>query len=124
MNAAPPPDVVLLCADLMLTSSVSGICQSAGVTNLCTSDTAAVLTLLEAEHCPRLLIDFSLPGLDIADFAGRLPESVLKNAVAYGPHVHTAKIEAARRAGIGEVTSRGNFTARLQQYVLQTPSSS
>ncbi len=109
--------VILLCSDLMLTSSVGSAARSAGYRFLSTSRPDEAVQLATSEQSVRLLIDFGLPGLDLAEFAAALPDAVRRAGVAYGPHVHTAKITAARDAGIGTVTSRGHFTGNLTQFL-------
>ena len=64
-----------------------------------------------------LLIDLGTAGLDITALAGSIPEPVRNSAIAYGPHVHTEKLEAAAAAGIGHVISRGQFSAQIGRIV-------
>jgi hypothetical protein len=40
-----------------------------------------------------------------------------RKIVAFGPHVHEAKLAAARSAGCDEVISRGRFHAELIEIV-------
>jgi hypothetical protein len=115
MTSDQQPVVVLLCSDLMMTSSVGSAATTAGFQFTSTSRPDEAIALATSDASLKLLIDFSCPGLDIAAFAEALPDTVRSNAVAYGPHVHTAKIAAARAAGIGNVTSRGNFAGNLQE---------
>jgi CheY-like chemotaxis protein len=117
MTDKQPKRVVLLCADLMMTSSAGHAARAAGVQLTTTSRPDEALAAVSQDPTVRLLIDFGLPGLDIADFANQLPAATREATVAYGPHVHIEKIQAARSAGLGHVTSRGDFTARLQDYL-------
>lgn len=106
-------DALLLSADLRVSSTVSGAAARCGVacetamSCRAASDKAAALA-------PRLVvIDLGTPGLDIAAFVAALralPEPP-RRIVAFGPHVHEAKLAAARAAGCDDVLSRGRFHA-------------
>ena len=118
-----PPLVVLLCADLMLTSSVSGAAMSAGVRFVSSSDVATAVTVLTSATSRRLFVDLATPGLTLPRLAESICADDLRNAVAYGPHVHESLLATAREAGIGTVLSRGQFSSRypmLIQELLQS----
>lgn len=111
------PKVVLLANDLMLGSTVSGVASAAGLAyRNVGNETDAIAQAADAGRV-LLLIDLGTAGLDIHGLAAGLPESVRQSAVAYGPHVHTAKLEAAVAAGIGSVVSRGQFSASVGRLV-------
>ncbi|MEZ6124340.1 MAG: hypothetical protein R3C49_14375 [Planctomycetaceae bacterium] len=105
--------VILLASDLMLTSSVSSLAASAGIGFRSTDSIEAVLQFMAEVPDAALLVDLGCPGLQLSDIAGKLDSRVLSKAVAYGPHVHAAKLQAARDAGFGTVLSRGQLTAQL-----------
>lgn len=122
-EASGRPLVVLLCADLMLTSSVSGAARSAGVRFVSCSDPVTAAAELARSASRRLLIDLATPGLTMARLSETISSADLQNAVAYGPHVHESLLEAARAAGVGTVLSRGQFSSRypmLIQELLQS----
>ena len=108
--------VVLLASDLMMTSSVGGAASGSGLTFQSCSNAPAAAEACAGESV-LLLIDLGTPGLDVDELAGALPEEVRSRAVAYGPHVHTTKLQAARDAGIGSVLSRGQFSTQFGQIV-------
>ena len=111
--------VILVASDLMLSSSVSGYASAAGVTfRNVASITDAVAEINACERC-LLLLDVGLPGLDFASIAENISSTVRQHAVAYGPHVHTEKLDAARNAGIATVMSRGQFSAQIQQMIAE-----
>jgi hypothetical protein len=61
-----------------------------------------------------VVLDLSIPEVDVS----ALVSTVRKHAdaakvVAFGPHVHADKLDAARLAGCDEVVSRGQFFAQL-----------
>lgn len=107
-----------LISDLMMQSQASAAARAAGVElRLVLSEDA--LVELAQQQSPRLVIvDLSHPGVDPAGLVGRLgpllsPECRL---LAFGPHVHKGRLEAAASAGF-EVISRGQFHAQLDEIV-------
>jgi DNA-binding NarL/FixJ family response regulator len=67
-----------------------------------------------------IVLDLSHPGLETAALAARLFEAVPSvTLVAFGPHVHVGRLEAARQAGCQMVVSRGEFHARMEQILKQ-----
>lgn len=105
----------------MLISSVGGLASARQVafrTVSSTSDAiAGIANELAVHGTVQLFIDLATPGLDLPALVTAIPETVVRNAVAYGPHVHADRLEAARVAGIGHVMSRGAFNARFPEFV-------
>lgn len=58
-------------------------------------------------------LDLAQPFSDPHEFARVASPELLARTIAFGPHVHTAKLDAARAAGIGRVMSRGQFVSGL-----------
>jgi hypothetical protein len=104
--------VVLFSTDLMLLSSVSGAAQSLGFSFRSARTMSEAAQLLRTDGTV-LCVDLSL-GVDPGELAGACSGLVLQRAIAFGPHVHTAKLEAAKSAGFGVVISRGRFVMQLQ----------
>lgn len=109
--------VVLFANDLMLGSTVSGAVSMAGLAYRCVGSEPDAVQEAAADGYVLLLIDLGTAGLDITSLASNIPEPVRKSAIAYGPHVHVAKLEAATEAGIGHVISRGQFSAQIGRIV-------
>ena len=109
--------VILLANDLMLGSTVSGRAVSAGKRFCSAGSVADVVAAIGEDPAAMLLVDLGMPGLDVASLAESIPNDVLQRAVAYGPHVHTAKLDAAENAGFGKVMSRGQFSAQLSMLI-------
>lgn len=109
--------IILLASDLMLCSTVSGFAASVSLPfrNCGTIADVADTTLQRSDVL--LMVDLGLPGLDIATLANAVPATILATAIAYGPHVHTAKLQAAEDAGFGRVMSRGQFSAQVGQLI-------
>ena len=107
--------VLFLSSDLFFGSRVAAAAQRLGLElrNCSTADAAAV-------HCDEptrvVIIDLTLPGLDIHSAVAGLPEPPGRPyIVAFGPHVQGAVLAAARDAGCDEVHSRGHFDAQLDE---------
>lgn len=110
-------DVLLLTADLAISSTVAGAAARCGVS--CETAWNAEEAVEKAKAgAPRLVVlDLSTPGIAPAALVPQLrgfsmPEPRI---VAFGPHVHEARLSAARDAGCDEVVSRGRFHADLDE---------
>lgn len=96
----------------MLISSVGGAAEARGFTFTSVNTLQAAIdnaTTAESIVC----LDLSAPFSDPHGFATSASPELLARSIAFGPHVHTAKLEAARDAGIGRVMSRGQFVSGL-----------
>jgi DNA-binding response OmpR family regulator len=107
--------VVLLTSDLMVVSRVDGAAARAAAAMRTAGDVSQAVQHCAQEQATLLIVDLSLPSLDIAALIQQLRAAMngLPRIVAFGPHVHEERLAAARRAGCGEVVSRGEFFARL-----------
>src|SRR5437867_10940170 len=102
---------LLLSDDLMFTSRITGTARDRGYV-IRTARNADALWQMAAERPPRcVVLDLSNPGLDIAAFMGRLQAlgQARPFVVAYGSHVDTATLAAARAAGCDRVMPRSQF---------------
>ena len=74
-----------------------------------------MLAQADEEPARLVIVDLSHPGLDPADLIERLKPLLPAEArtLAFGPHVHKQRLEAASAAGFDEVVSRGQFHAQL-----------
>lgn len=109
------PFVVLCSTDLMLISSVGGAAERSGFSFVSVNSLAAATDKGLAPGsivCLDLAASFSDP----REFALTAAPEVLARTIAFGPHVHTAKLDAARAAGIGQVMSRGQFVSGLAMH--------
>ncbi|MGH7134459.1 MAG: hypothetical protein ACREHD_01890 [Pirellulales bacterium] len=110
---------MLITSDLGCTSSVTGAAARTGAP-LRTALGASSIDEKLAEATPALVIvDLSMPGLKPAELIpslrARLPEQA--RILAFGSHVHTALLAAAREAGCDVVISRGEFHAHMDDYL-------
>ncbi len=73
-----------------------------------------------AEEAPVLvLLDLSLPGAAPDTIVPKLRADLSPGSriLAFGPHVHARLLAAARDAGCDLVVSRGEFHARIDDYL-------
>ncbi len=109
--------VLALVSELMTQSTIAAAATRAGVT-LMAVGTAQQLLAVAAKAQPALVVlDLSQPALDVglllADLRPLLAPSC--QVVAFGPHVHKARLEAAAAAGCDRVLSRGQFHGQMDQ---------
>jgi DNA-binding NarL/FixJ family response regulator len=108
----------LLTTDLMTASKAQGAALRAG----CTLRTAANVDMLvgqAAEPGTRLVIvDLTVPGVELADLVPRLRSLESRPTIlAFGPHVHEGRLQAATEAGCDLVVSRGQFHAQAAEMI-------
>lgn len=127
MSAGTPENtpvgaVVVLTPDLAVASMVHGAAQQAGATSVMALDAEALFRRIEESATPALVVvHLETRGLDIVALMERmrsLPQPP-RGVIAFGPHVHEARLEAARQAGCDEVLSKGGFHARAAELVAQ-----
>ncbi len=111
-------EALLISTDLMATSKADGAAMRTGVSLRSISPSGA--TKLAKAESPRLvMIDLTAPIADIAQLANDLrsaaPEAKL---IAFGPHVHEVKLQAAQDAGCDQVLARGQFHKQLDSLLL------
>ena len=107
---------LFLTTDLMFSSRVSGIADATGFDLTIVAD-GEQLVARSSEHAISLvLLDLSAPSVDPMELVPRLKQLVCPSAavVAFGPHVHRARLDAAREAGCDEVMSRGEFNSQIE----------
>ena len=83
------------------------------------SNAAQAMETIQAENASLLIVDLSVPALDVAALIEqlRLRDATATRVIAFGPHVHEARLAAAREAGCDEVVSRGQFFSQLDTLV-------
>ena len=111
--------VLLFTTDLMTSSKVDAAARRQGVTLVTVASGTALLEKAGEAGAALVILDLNSPGVDPADLVSKLrglsapPRSIL----AFGPHVHEAKLEAARAAGCDAVISRGQFHAQVDELI-------
>jgi DNA-binding NarL/FixJ family response regulator len=114
MTTSGTPVGLLLSDDLLFTSRITATARSLGLT-IQAAGTLGRLEALAREHAPRcVLLDLSNPSLVIEDAVRILhAASPIAYLVAYGSHVDTATLRAARAAGCDVVLPRSQFVEDL-----------
>lgn len=107
--------VVLLSSDLTVLSRVEGAATRLGESVRNASGESQAVELCEAADVDIIIVDLSMPSLDVASLVMRLKaiEDFSTIVVAFGPHVHEQRLAAARDAGCDLVVSRGQFFSQL-----------
>jgi CheY-like chemotaxis protein len=111
--------VLLISSDLACVSKVTGAAARAAVELRTAMGVAAVEKQLAGEPPGLVLVDLSTPGIKIGDLVATVRAAIPPNTqiIAFGPHVHTGLLAAAREAGCDRVVSRGEFHARIDDYL-------
>lgn len=115
---SPTACVVLCSTDLMLISSVQGAAEFLGFKFVSVNSLPAAC---EKSAAPGSIVclDLSAFFCDPHEFAASASPELLARSIAFGPHVHTAKLDAARVARIGRVMSRGQFVSGLATHFVK-----
>jgi CheY-like chemotaxis protein len=105
----------LLSDDLLFTSRIVGTGQALGLTVRPARTVAALRTLVAEARPDGVLLDLQLAGPEIDELLRWLSEQPggRPRVVAYGSHVDTATLKAARQAGCDLVLPRSQFVAEL-----------
>lgn len=108
--------VILVSSDLMAASNIRGAAQTLQISLTVTANIDAVVSQCDGESVRLVILDLSTPGLS--------PEAILPRlrgaanppgaVVAFGPHVHQQRLEAAAAAGCDEVLTRGQIHAQAE----------
>ncbi len=112
---APGPEGLLLCDDLIFTSRITGTARGLGLTVRSARSGEALVEMARQSPPHGVLIDLSNPGLVLPELLARLAEvcPTMPRVVAYGSHVDTATLKAAREAGCDPVLPRSKFVEDL-----------
>jgi hypothetical protein len=109
------PEIVLLTCDLVTQSRVEGAATLCGVLLRSVSDAGLFVARCVASSARLAIIDLAAAPADLAAVVAELKsrQDSRPTVVAFGPHVHEARLAAAAQAGCDEVMSRGQFFAQL-----------
>jgi DNA-binding NarL/FixJ family response regulator len=102
--------------DLLFSSRVAGEARALGRTVKPVRSLEQLYELMRQEAPSCLVVDLAFPGLDLSELLSRLSAaSVPPRVVAYGSHVDTERLRAARAAGCDPVLPRSKFVEELPQ---------
>jgi len=109
--------IAFLTTDLIFPSRVAGVAGKIGARmETAVSESALLAKLRETDSADILvLLDLSTAGIDPPKLvaAVRAQSPPPRAIIAFGPHVHEAKLAAARAAGCDLVLSRGQFDTQI-----------
>ena len=110
----------LLTLDLACSSQVTGAAARTAQP-LEVVSTIEALAAAAARGATTILVDLNAPSLDLAELVRRVREvsNPSPRIIAFGPHVHEARLAAARGAGCDQVISRGQFYSQLDALLAQ-----
>ncbi|XZE53802.1 histidine kinase [Planctomycetaceae bacterium SH139] len=112
----PQPRLIFLSGDLVFASRVRGACEEAGYDFHFGANLPPPADPQAAQAVPFVVLDLATrSGLTeklVADARVHYPNARL---IAYAPHVHKGKLQAASEAGFDEVLTRGQFDRWLTQ---------
>ena len=106
---------LLVSRDLFFTSKVTGTAEMLGFDVQVVADVEPAAERVAAEPFACVFLDLADPGLDVASFFARLPADGRPPVIAFGSHVATARLQAARDAGCDDVLPRSRFAASLPE---------
>jgi CheY-like chemotaxis protein len=108
--------IVFLTRDLMFSSRVAAAAAQHGVELETVADADATLSQCAQGDVALVIADLSTSGLEIGALMQALDQlsQPRPRVVAFAPHVHEAKLEAAAQAGCDDVLSRGQFNTRAE----------
>jgi hypothetical protein len=96
----------------MATSTAHGAASQAGAELKTVSPNTAAEAASEATRF--IALDLTAKVADLAAWAASIRTAAPRaTLLAYGPHVHEARLEAARRSGFDLVVSRGQFYQKM-----------
>lgn len=105
---------VLLTTDLMVTSLATGAATATGVPLRTVGSVSELLTSAKDPDTKLVVLDLALRELKPDDVVFELKSlKTCPKVLAFGQHVHEARLNAARQAGCDQVLTRGQFCAQL-----------
>ncbi len=110
-----PPAALLVSRDLFFTSKVTGTAQALGTRVDVVADAESGVLKLAGGEYRCVFIDLADEELDVAAFLARIKRDPRPPVIAFGSHVATARLQAARDAGCDEVMPRSWFSSSLPE---------
>lgn len=109
----PLPTALFIGRDLFFASKVTGTAKALGLRVEVVGDAAQAIERLQQAPCRCLFVDLANDALNLAALMDNLPEEQRPTVIAFGAHVATASLEAARAAGCDDVMPRSKFSSML-----------
>lgn len=107
--------VAVLTSELMTRSRIAAAAERLEIAAEFASSADALLHLVRERCAEVVILDLEQPELQPAELVSTLRASGASGlqVVAFGPHVHEARLQAATAAGCDRVLARGKFYAEL-----------
>jgi CheY-like chemotaxis protein len=109
--------IIFFTGDLVFPSRVAGVARRLGAQMNVVASAEALSASFNAapQQGAVVLLDLNSPAVDVADVVARIKTlGTVSVIVAFGPHVHEAKLDAARAAGCDFVLTRGQFDSQME----------
>lgn len=112
---------LLVTSDLMLSSQATGAATRAGCELSVMANVDAALKTMVDQPVGLVVLDLGTAGNEPGEVLPQLRAAATQklSVVAFGPHVHKQRLEAAREAGCEMVISRGQFHAQAEEIMRQ-----
>ena len=110
---------VLFSRDLFFTSKITGTAQQLGYRMQMITSMSDLIARVQQSGCKGVLLDLNNPGLDLTTLFDSLAADRRPKIFAYGPHVQTAKFEAARDMGCDDVIPHSRLSSELPRILEQ-----
>lgn len=110
----PAPEVIFLSGDLIFAGRVRAVCEAADMRFTFSTSLPQPTAERPAEDVRWVVVDLSTRSSLIDRIVPEAREQYpTARVIAYAPHVHKARLQAARGAGFDEVMTRGQFDVWL-----------
>jgi hypothetical protein len=106
--------VLVVCSDLFFSTQVANMVRTAGFEAVLEMQAARAPGLLSSGCWAAAVVDMETSGVDLAGLIASLGPEPRPRVVAFGPHVQTAKFEAAQAAGCDALLTRGQISSNPQ----------
>lgn len=117
MTPTPPlPRGLLLSDDLIFVSRITATARAVGLTVTSARNTATLIESARTVSPTAVILDLQNPGLELPALLASLRElsPTMPRVTAYGSHVDTETLKAARKAGCDRVMPRSQFVKELE----------
>jgi CheY-like chemotaxis protein len=104
-----------LTKDLFFASRVTATARSLGAELAVVGSVEELLQKAQEQPLSLVLLDLDSPGADAAAIVAGLREQAAHApaVIAFGSHIHEARLTAARQAGCDQVLARGQFDRQM-----------
>lgn len=107
---------LILCSDLFFASKVGGTADMLGLEAETVMSPDKALEQIKANpELKGLILDLTVPGLNLQEFLDQVPCKLLDKTIAFGPHVETEKLALASEKGCAQVLPRSRFSNELPE---------